>query len=294
VRKFDEDAASLASQAAQFEATRNRFVAAYRALGIDPENASEGVAAARKNALEQRGDLEKLVGKLRLLQQTAGLAGVEADVRRLETDEEQLAGRAKDHADEESRLASWVSRVESLENEVARRQVDVVGAHLTRLEPATRGLYRRLSPHPIFGDITIKIDDETRELNVAAEAPPAICRPAGISVSPKAFFSDAQMNTLAITVFLAGALQQRWSSFDTIVIDDPVQQMDEMNVCAFLDLIRGLSRARQFIVLTCSRDFYYLAIEKLGCLNSVSPGSFLAYRLGGVAPAKLEICRDAP
>lgn len=102
------------------------------------------------------------------------------------------------------------------------------------------------------------------------------------------------MNSLAITVFLGGALRQRWSGFNTILIDDPIQQMDEMNVFAFLDLIRGLSNQRQFIIFTCSRDFYLLALEKLDCLNKSKRGSFLAYRLVGIAPAQLKVHCDTP
>ena len=79
-----------------------------------------------------------------------------------------------------------------------------------------------------------------------------------------------------------------------ILIDDPVQQMDEMNISAFLDLIRGLSSQRQFIVFTCSREFYLLALDKLICLNRSNPGSFLAYRLEGIAPTELKVHRDAP
>ena len=79
-----------------------------------------------------------------------------------------------------------------------------------------------------------------------------------------------------------------------ILIDDPVQQMDEINACAFLDLIRGLSSQQQFIIFSCSRDFYLLALEKLDCLNKAKRGSFLAYRLEGIAPAELKVHCDAP
>ena len=136
------------------------------------------------------------------------------------------------------------------------------------------------------------MNDKTRELDVEAEASVASERLGDIAVSPSAFFSDAQMNSLAITAFLAGALRQRWSGFNTILINDPVQQMDEMNVCAFLDLIRGLSRQQQFIIFTCSREFYLLALDKLVCLNKSKQGSFLAYRLEGIAPAELKVHCD--
>jgi energy-coupling factor transporter ATP-binding protein EcfA2 len=171
--------------------------------------------------------------------------------------------------------------------------VDVVGSHLERLEPTTQRLYHRLNPHPIFGNVGIRVNDKTHELDVEAKVSMTLERLNGVAVSPSEFFSDAQMNSLAITVFLAGALRQRWSRFKTILIDDPVQQMDEMNVSAFLDLIRGLSGQRQFIIFTCSRDFYLLALEKLECLNKTKQGTFLGYRLEGIAPAELKIHCDA-
>jgi hypothetical protein len=195
---------------------------------------------------------------------------------------------------EGSRLREWESHIENLEAEVSRQQLDVVGSHLERLEPTTQQLYRRLSPHPIFGKVRIRVHERTRELDIEAEASVPPERLGDIAVSPSAFFSDAQMNSLAITVFLGGALRQQWSGFKTILIDDPVQQMDEMNVFAFLDLIRGLSDHRQFIIFTCSRDFYLLALEKLDCLNKSKRGSFMAYRLEGVAPATLKVHCDAP
>ena len=70
--------------------------------------------------------------------------------------------------------------------------------------------------------------------------------------------------------------------------------MDEMNVCAFLDLIRGLSSERQFIIFTCSREFYLLALDKLVGLNKSKRESFLAYRLEGIAPARLKVHCDTP
>ena len=161
-----------------------------------------------------------------------------------------------------------------------------------QLEPTTQQLYYRLNPHPIFGKVRIKVNEKTRELGVEAEASVEHKKLHDIMVPPSAFFSDAQMNSLAITVFLAGALRQRRSGFQTILIDDPVQQMDEVNVCAFLDLIRGLSGQHQFIILTCSRDFYLLALDKLVCLNKLKRGSFLAYRLEGVALAELKVHCD--
>lgn len=193
---------------------------------------------------------------------------------------------------ESSRLSEWNRHFKTLAQDVVKGQRDVVGAHLQSLEPVTQLLYKRLNSHPVFGKIGISVNEHARSLDFVAEATHNKLPKWNMSIVPPKYFSDAQMNLLAITVFLGGALQQTWSNFGTIVIDDPIQQMDEMNVYSFIDLIRGLGRERQFIIFTCSKDFYQLSRERLRCLNRGGSKGFCAYRLEGIAPAPLTIHCD--
>ncbi|NVM23390.1 MAG: SMC family ATPase, partial [Desulfobacterales bacterium] len=294
LKRADEDVASKETQLRQYETTCNRFVAACRAMGVTPENPRESILSVKRRASDMNQSLSDLEGKCQVLQQIAALGRLKREIDGLARAEGDVKKKAEESSGKVSQLRNWMSHVEGLEAEVIRRQVDVVGIHLERLEPTMQRLYHRMNAHPIFGKVRIRVNDKTREFDVEAEASVAHEWLGDIAVSPSVFFSDAQMNSLAITVFLAGALQQRWSGFNTILIDDPVQQMDEMNVCAFLDLIRGLSRQQQFIIFTCSRDFYMLALDKLVCLNKSKQGSFLAYRLEGIVPAELKVCCDAP
>ncbi|MFH0813015.1 MAG: SMC family ATPase [Pseudomonadota bacterium] len=294
LKKIDEDIASKEKQMRQYESICNNFIAACRLLGIDPESPIESIRSVRQRSSELNQSLSGLEEKRRVLQQVAGLGRLKLEIDSLAEAEANVKRRAEASSNEESRLRDWTSLVKGLEAEVVRQQVGVISSHLERLEPTTQRLYYRLNPHPIFGKVRIRVHEKTRELDIEAEASVARERLGDIAVSPSAFFSDAQMNSLAITVFLAGTLRQRWSKFNTIFIDDPVQQMDEMNVSAFLDLIRGLSNQRQFIIFTCNRDFYLLALEKLDCLNKSNQETFRAYRLEGIAPADLKVYCDAP
>ena len=293
VRRACEDVASKEAQLRGYESARDRFVAECRSAGIDPGNPKEGIGVVRRSAMEEKKALASLEKTRQVLQQLVSLERLKHEIEGLSRQEGEVRQRTEANAKEESRLREWLSCIEGLEAEVVRQQVSVVGAHLERVEPTTQRLYHRLNPHPIFGTVKIRVDEETRKLDVIAEASLASERLREMAVSPSAFFSDAQMNALAVTVFLAGTLRQRWSALKTILIDDPVQQMDEMNVCAFLDLVRGLSTQRQFVIFTCSRDFYLLALDKLDCLNKLKSDSFLAYRLEGIAPAELKVHRDA-
>lgn len=262
-------------------------------FGLDPDKPSESIRAATQKMEELRQSIAGLEKKVQVLQQVVSMTRLKSDVDALGRTTQDAKQGVEVASENEARFRNWMSHLEKLEAEVVRRQVDVVGTHLQRLEPTMQQLYHRLNPHPIFGHLRIRVKEETRELDVEAEPSVDRERLGDVSVAPSAFFSDAQMNTLAISVFLAGALRQRWSGFNTILIDDPIQQMDEMNVNAFLDLVRGLAGQRQFIIFTCSRDFYLLALDKLDCLNKSKKGTFLAYRLEGVAPAELKVHCDA-
>jgi exonuclease SbcC len=89
-------------------------------------------------------------------------------------------------------------------------------------------------------------------------------------------------------------LHQKWSGFNTIIIDDPVQNMDDFNVYAFLDLIRGLimNGRHQFILTTCNRDLYKLMLVKFRDLNKVNRNRFKAYRLKGIYVEGPELIKD--
>ena len=84
--------------------------------------------------------------------------------------------------------------------------------------------------------------------------------------------------------------------FKLIVVDDPVQQMDDLNAASFIDLIREAAiRYRwQFVITTCNADFYRLALSKLSCLNTRDVTLFRGYRLQGLRREGPEIIVDAP
>ena len=290
-KKIEQELTEKKKKYQEFEAIRRQFISECQNAGVDSQSPKISVQLAIKQIDEKRRFLESLDKECLTLKQLTELNKVMVEIKELEQMKSQAKMETKNTFQKLKHAKDWGTLLKSLGSQIIERQVDAVGTHLKRLQPTTQRLYLRLNPHPVFGSVRIIIDEDTRELDVKAETSIKSLEEA-ITVSPSAFFSDAQMNVLAITVFLGGALRQQWSGFNTILIDDPIQQMDEMNVCAFLDLIRGLSSQKQFIIFTCSREFYLLAIDKLSCLNQVKPSSFLAYRLEGASPDKLKVHCD--
>ena len=91
--------------------------------------------------------------------------------------------------------------------------------------------------------------------------------------NPKAMLSAGNLNTAALTLFLSLHLSVK-PLLPWLVIDDPVQSMDEIHIAQFAALLRTLSkqRGRQIIIAVHERSlFEYLALE----LSPASPGDKL-------------------
>lgn len=91
--------------------------------------------------------------------------------------------------------------------------------------------------------------------------------------NPKTMLSAGNLNTAALTLFLSLHLSVT-PLLPWLLIDDPVQSMDEIHIAQFAALLRTLSkqRGRQVIIAVHERPlFEYLALE----LSPASPGDKL-------------------
>jgi exonuclease SbcC len=83
------------------------------------------------------------------------------------------------------------------------------------------------------------------------------------SGSPGAMLSQGNLNTAALTLFLALHLSVP-SKMPWLVLDDPVQSMDDVHIAQFAALLRSLSKSmdRQLIVAVHERALFdYLTLE---------------------------------
>lgn len=88
-------------------------------------------------------------------------------------------------------------------------------------------------------------------------------RTGGKGGNPRAMLSAGNLNTAALTLFLALHLSVR-PTLPWLVIDDPVQSMDEVHIAQFAALLRTLSKqhGRQVIIAVHEKPLFdYLALE---------------------------------
>lgn len=125
-------------------------------------------------------------------------------------------------------------------------------------------IYSKIDPHPSFKKVEFKPDFDGAQpgLNIILKDKN------GDLISPMLYFSAAQLNILSLSVFLANALHakdDKGEPLDVILIDDPIQSMDSINVLAVIDLFRNISLRfnKQIIISTHDENFFDLLQLKI-------------------------------
>jgi exonuclease SbcC len=149
-------------------------------------------------------------------------------------------------------------------------------------EDLINAIYRKIDPHPSFKRVEFRPDFSLDRpgLNIIVKDE------LGSSISPILYFSAAQSNILSLSVFLANALHAKdddGNSVDVIMIDDPIQSMDSINVLATIDLLRSIcvQFKKQIIISTHDENFFGLLQRKIP--SEVFGSKFLKLEKFGVA-----------
>jgi DNA repair protein SbcC/Rad50 len=123
-----------------------------------------------------------------------------------------------------------------------------------------RDLFIRLAPSESFVPAFTLPEKESGMVEAMLETH---YRSGGKGGNPRAMLSAGNLNTAALTLFLALHLSVA-KKFPCLIIDDPFQSMDEVHIAQLAALMRTLSRqhGRQIIIAVHEKPlFEYLSLE---------------------------------
>ena len=161
------------------------------------------------------------------------------------------------------RLAAEAGRskkLQALSEQTVEARVEVTEARLRSIQPLVANIYQRLDPHPAFKTVDFELDTYYRK---GTTSPLVIDEIENVSADPLLIFSTSQANIVALSYFIAMSLSSGERGLPFLLLDDPVQSMDDVNVLGFADLCRHLRLRRQLIVSTHERRFAGLLERKL-------------------------------
>ncbi|SMC31134.1 AAA family ATPase [Janibacter indicus] len=151
-------------------------------------------------------------------------------------------------------------KLQTLSEQTLEARVEVTEARLRSMQPLVANIFQRLDPHPAFKTVEFELATYYRR---GTTSPLVIDQVENVSADPLLIFSTSQANIVALSYFIAMSLSSGERGLPFLLLDDPVQSMDDVNVLGFADLCRHLRLRRQLIVSTHERRFASLLERKL-------------------------------
>lgn len=138
---------------------------------------------------------------------------------------------------------------------------ELVDARVSRIQPLVARIYARMDPHPAFTDVSLG----TSYRGGHGRIRPLVTDPsAGLrDRDPYTLFSSSQLNALAVSLFLGLNLGTREAPLQAVMLDDPLQSLDDVNLLGLVDTLRRTKALRQLVVSTHDRRFTNLLQRKL-------------------------------
>jgi|GEM_PF-2333515 len=180
-------------------------------------------------------------------------------------------------------IKPWVAYFEDVVKLLGDQQAIATKHFITEYGPRTAVIQQRLRPVYGFGEVEVLSKDSAISIRV---------RRKGKELKPTDYFSQSQVQTLVLGLFLTACSSQTWSGFSSIMMDDPVTHFDDLNTYALLDLILGLQSSpeggRQFVISTCDEKLLQIARQKFRHMGSAA--KFYRFSaIGGEGPMVNEI-----
>ena len=249
---FARHLSEAAASAAEFEKTKDaavlRLAAATKAAesvesahdeaarviqSFDVERASHGFAAIasleqlQARSAQLRTSLDAVQRDLRVLE-TLRLS---ADLERAQRAMTDATGRLTRAQERFGRARKVEAGAQALHDAARRATGETLDRRLERVLPLMSELYRRLRPHPTWSDIEYSIRGDVRRF---------LKLQVGDQLNPQFLFSSGQRRATGLAFLLSVNLSLAWSRWRSILLDDPVQHIDDFRTVHLAEVLAQL------------------------------------------------------
>lgn len=227
---------------------------------------------ARRSAVLDLRD--RVAGELEMAQHSLRVLGTLAQNRLLETGTAQLReaqsrlAKAQDRAGRARRAETTAS---ALHDAARRAGSETLDLRLDRVLPLMVELYGRLRPHPVWQDIEYSIRGDLRRF---------LSLQVGDGLNPQFLFSSGQRRATGLAFLLSINLSLAWSRWRSILLDDPVQHVDDFRTVNLAEVLAQLvANGRQVIVAVEDAALAELLARRMP-VNRAGDASRLTFGLG--------------
>lgn len=258
-----EAANKAVARRAELEARLKELGQSLIALGLAEDAKDSDLVGATTQAFEATEFLKDLRDKNQALEVALDAVATAAAMQSIKTRVDDAKSRVALAHEVISARHPWEAYFNQMAKLLSELQQTATRHFTCEYGPRTAVIQRRLRPVYGFGEIEVS----SRGSNIAVHV-----KRNSESYRPSDFFSQSQVQTLLLGLFLTACSSQTWSGFSSIMMDDPVTHFDDLNTYALLDLLSGLLHSsdgdRQFVISTCDEKLLQLARQKFRHLGS--------------------------
>lgn len=151
-------------------------------------------------------------------------------------------------------LSTSINNYSNIIDNIQNVQEDLIGK-LVRDDSLAIWIFKQINPHPLYKGFKFKVDDTGT--NIVSEE--------NENIFLDHIFSSAQLNVLALSIFLGFYLTRKDNELDQIFLDDPIQNMDDYNILAVIDIFRVITNNKinkTLVISTHDQNFKKLLAIK--------------------------------
>ena len=245
--------AVLDGQAKEAESLQTELASGLERLGLDQTLISE-IAKLQEIRDGLQDDSLEVERALRIIE-TSGMARQITAKEQVVRDLESAVSTAQSQLD---RLSSATGRARTLDRAIKRAAGEALDRRLARIGPLFDELYQRLRPHPSWRSIGYQIRGDVRRF---------LRLTVGEELNPQFLFSSGQRRVAGLAFLLSVHLARSWAKLNTLILDDPVQHIDDYRSLHLVEVLTAVRKAGLQIV--CAVEDESLA----DCMSRRLPGT---------------------
>lgn len=292
---LNKQAADAAAQVARAQVDADRLSANLEQLnsaesalareseGLETEATRLGVAGQGVQPLQDRirAGVEVRRRELAQIEQAAVLLQASRRVDAVRVLEQEV-GAAREEmlaADKQmSRVRGATTKAKEAVDMVRRVRGEFIDEQLAQLEPLLLELFQRLRPHIDWPEVRYRLRGDVRRM---------LSFEVGNGLNPSFVFSSGQRRAAGLAFLLALHLSRRWCALKTLVLDDPVQHIDDYRALHLTEVLSAIRRTGQQVI--CTVEDESLAGLLARRLRSDETSSGMIVHMGYSAASGIEV-----
>lgn len=220
----------------------------------DPDGLEQYLNAERDRLI----NIERALLTLEVSQSVAKIASLEERVATLRQTAETAAS-----AVESSEKALVIAK--AMDRGVRSISGEIMDERLAQLSPLLNELYQRLRPHFDWRSIEYSVRGDVRRF---------LSLKVGDGLNPQFVFSSGQRRAAGLAFLLSVHLARAWTSWRTLLMDDPVQHIDDFRALHLIEVLSALRLGGRQVVCAVEDE----ALAELLCRRLLSTSESIGKR----------------